>query len=251
MKPKLNIALSTIYKRAALFLSFGMLSSLAFSQVLPVSSPSGPAVHKTIKKKKPKLIAQESLIPDTTAVDTADEDYKALNPGIDMKAFGIKAKQKTDQLTDYISILISNKTSRDQAYRTIVQACQLFSSPDDRVEVSSINTKDKQKYRIHEYLSRLQLKFGLYDAIKIDYAVVRYASKFLLGTDGNFHGVVTLEQTFKGYIDGKAVYSDITKKNIEIVVKKYQKETEGKSVTGWDVFLGDVGVVQTMKLKKN
>jgi hypothetical protein len=249
MKPKPYI--SAVLKKTLFFLILVMLSNCAFSQVLPANNPSAaPAAHKTYKKKK-KVTPKESLIPDTTAVDTADDDYKAASPVIDMKAFSLKAEQKTKQLTEYINIISSNKTSRDQATKSIDQACQLFSSPGDQVEVSSVNTKEKNKYVIRSYLNRLQLKCGQYDEIKIEYAKVGYASQFKQGTDGNYYGVVTLVQTFKGYIDGKAVYADVTKKNITIVVKKYEKEIEGGSVIGWTVFLSDIGVVETKSLKKN
>jgi hypothetical protein len=258
MKPLLYIIPPAIAKRAALFLSLLLLSSIAFSQALPTTTPSGkPSVHKTFKKKRKSKVLAESLEPDTTAVDTADDDYKAANvgkvtaPAIDMKAFGIKAEQKTSQLTDYIGIISSNKTSRDLATKSIDQACLLFSSATDQVEVSSIHSKEKNKYPIRAYLNRLQLKCGQYDAIKIEYAKVGYASQFKKGTDGNYYGVVTLVQTFKGYIDGKAVYADVTKKNITVVAKKYEKETEGHAVDSWDVYLSDIGVVETKSLKKN
>jgi len=203
------------FKNVLLLLGLIIVSNMAFSQVRPPDSP-----------------------PSSQVV------------GLNMKEFGDKAAKETTELDDYIHLIIDNKTSRDEAYKSIDQACLLFSSEEDRVEVSSLNTNEKNKYTIRDYLNRLQQHAGHYDAIKIDYAIVSYASHFKKGTDGNWHGVITLQQTFRGYVDGQVVYSDVTKKNVEIVAKRYDKETPNGTVAIWDVFLGDVGVVQTRRLKR-
>jgi len=68
------------------------------------------------------------------------------------------------------------------------------------------------------------------------------------GPDGNFYGVVSFEQVFRGYRDGKLVYSDITRKNATVVLKTYQKSVEGTTRSIWDVLLSDVGVISTKSL---
>ncbi|HWY33380.1 MAG TPA: hypothetical protein VNX68_01960, partial [Nitrosopumilaceae archaeon] len=60
-----------------------------------------------------------------------------------------------------------------------------------------------------------------------------------------FYGVVTFEQEFRGYRDNQLVYSDITRKNTNVILKTYNKNYEGTTKTIWDVLLSDIGVVYT------
>jgi len=250
-------------KKALVLLVLMMISSFAFSQVLPtVTTPpsaknasdkkkAAAGTKNHVNKKKPKMRDVDPNIPDeSVAPDTTDDFAKAalIDTSIKPREFSEKARGKTKELTDYIGIIIENTTPRDQAYKSIDQACLLFANEkENRVEVSSLNTKEKNRYYIREYLNRLQQRSGRYDKIKIEYANVSYATHFKKGTDGNWHGSVTFEQTFTGYVDGKAIYSDITKKNVEIIAKKYDKDTENGIVASWDVFLGDIGVAETRR----
>ena len=139
-------------------------------------------------------------------------------------------------------------SSRDKALKSINQAVQLFQNEEARVEVSSTKSQEKNKYKIRDYLNRLQFRSGQYDKIIIEYADINYASEFKKGADGNYYGVVTFVQKFRGFVDGEVVYGDITKRNLTIVLKHYEKAVEGQTVDSWDVFLADVGVVETKKL---
>ena len=127
-------------------------------------------------------------------------------------------------------------------------ACNLFSSEDSRVEVSNTNSAIKNKYKVREYLNRLQFKAGQFDKIIIEYADINYASDFKKGTDGNYYATVTFVQKFIGFVDGNIAYGDITKRNLTIVVKSFEKVVNGEAQQAWDVYLADMGVVQTLKL---
>ena len=63
--------------------------------------------------------------------------------------------------------------------------------------------------------------------------------------DGNLYGTVSFEQEFRGYRDGKLVYSDVTLKHANVVLKMYEKTYEGSTRKIWDVLLSDVGVEAT------
>jgi hypothetical protein len=127
-------------------------------------------------------------------------------------------------------------------------ACGLFLNEDARVEVSNIRTGGKNKYKIRDYLNRLLIKSGQYDKVQIEYANINYASKFKKGPDGNYYGSVTFVQKFEGFVDGNLVYADKTKRNMTIVLKHYEKAVNGENVSGWDVYLDDIGVVETRKI---
>lgn len=154
-----------------------------------------------------------------------------------------KALQKTSELSEYLRLLCNKSTSYDQANKAIDQACTLFVSEDASVELSTLGQKGVQRFKIRDYFKRLKLvKYGKVD---IQWAHIQYVSKLRKAPDGTYRGVITVEQTFSGFIENKLVYSDVTKKNIEVVLKTYNKSSEGKSKTMWDILLSDIKVVET------
>lgn len=167
---------------------------------------------------------------------------------VNMELFSKKALQKTEEFSTYLQTISGVNTTRERAVKSINMACALFLNEESRVEVSSTNSAVKNKYKIRDYLNRLLFRSGQYDKIIIEYADINYASEFKKGTDGNYYGVVTFVQKFRGFIDGNVVYGDITKRNLTIVLRQYDKAVEGSSETGWDVYLADMGVVETKKL---
>ena len=168
----------------------------------------------------------------------------------DMAVFGNKAFSKTHEFTNYLQIITSVNTDRDAAFKSINQACDLFlnQGADVRVEVSNVNTDVKVKHKVRDYLSRLMIKSGQFDKVNVEYANVNYASEFKRGLDGNYYATVTFVQKFQGFTDGNLVYGDITKRSMTIVIKHYEKQVNGETIAGWDVYLGDIGVVETKKL---
>ncbi len=166
----------------------------------------------------------------------------------DMALFGTKAIQKTEEFTGYLQAVASVSTNREAATKSINLACGLFLNEEARVEVSSNTSAVKNKYKIRDYLNRLMIRSGQYDKVSIEYANINYASKFKKGADGNYYGSVTFVQKFQGFVDGNLVYGDQTKRNVTIVLKHYEKAVNGETVSGWDVFLDDIGVVQTKKI---
>lgn len=172
----------------------------------------------------------------------------AANLEVDEALFTRKAKVKVGEFTDYVQIIIGAKENIEYAKKSVNNACNLFTDDNSRVEVSSVNTAATNKYKVRDYLNRLILRSGQFDKIYIKYAQFNYVSKFTKGTDGNYHGVVTFVQKFEGFADGKMVYVDETKRNVAVIIKQYEKEVNGESVAGWEVFLGDIGVVETKRI---
>ena len=115
------------------------------------------------------------------------------------------------------------------------------------IGMSTLREGIKNKYKIRDYLKRLKLKSSEYDKVEIEYADISYATDFVKGPDGNYYGVVKFVQSFKGFIDGRVVYGDITERNVTVVLKVYEKAKEGQVEKLWDVFLADVGIMETRK----
>jgi hypothetical protein len=189
-------------------------------------------------------------VTSTTAATTGNPAVK-LNPGElapDMALFNKKAVDKTTELSNYLQTICSPSTSRELAVKSIDLAIGLFISEESSVEVSNVKLKTKNKYKIRNYLDRMQRLSNNYDKVDIEYANINYASKFVLGPDGNYYATITFVQKFKGFIDNKVEYGDVTRRNVTVVLKSYQKtDTDGTAKKEWDVFLEDIGVVVTRK----
>ena len=160
---------------------------------------------------------------------------------IDPKVYSRKALQKTADLGTYLSIISDRNNSLEEANKAVELAVKLFVNEDAQVEVSS--KEGRNRYKVRAYLNRLKLL--KYDKIEISWTDISYVSDLKKGVDGNYYGVITLQQRFKGFIDNRVVYGDLTEKNIEVMVMPYEKETDGVKEQMWDVFLSDVGVVVT------
>ena len=217
-------------------------------------------LYSGIKPALPFLISDKSKINDLLANPPAlakgDESTKAaghaegdyIEP--DVVLFGNKAIAKTTEFTGYLTSIESVNTNRAAATKSIDLACDLFlkQGEDSRVEVSNTNSTVINKYKVRDYLDRLMIKAGQFQKVNIEFADINYATKFEKGADGNYYGTVTFVQKFQGFVDGNLVYGDQTKRSVVIVLKHYDKQVNGETVSGWDVFLDDIGVFETRKL---
>lgn len=172
---------------------------------------------------------------------SADDGNPKSSLEIDQETYSRKALQKTADLGTYLAIISDRNNSLEEANKAVELAVKLFINEDAQIEVSS--QEGRNRYKVRSYLNRLKLL--KYDKIEISWTDISYVSDLKKGIDGNYYGVITLQQRFKGYLDNQVVYGDLTEKNIEVMVVAYQKETDGVQQQKWDVFLSDVGVVVT------
>lgn len=162
---------------------------------------------------------------------------------VDLEEFQDKAMQKIDDLSSFISIISNKSTYPDQANQAIELAVALFINEESMVEVSTVGYSQSIRRKIRDYLTRLKLL--KYDRVEIKWADLNYVSDFRLGPDGNYYGTVSLKQTFDGFLDERLVYSDVTEKQVEIVLKSFKKAVGGEEQIVWDVLLSDIGVLDT------
>lgn len=162
---------------------------------------------------------------------------------IDFDEFSDKALQKIDDFTGYLSIISSKETFPESANQAIDLAVELFVNEDVIVEVSTVGYAESVKRKIRDYLTRLKLL--KYDKVEIQWADINYVSNFRKAPDGNYYGTLTVKQTFRGYKDNQVVYSDVTQKDVEVVIKGMEKAVQGQKEMVWDVLLSDIGVLDT------
>ena len=197
----------------------------------------------------PIVAAGESAAADSAnnANDSAARaEVAKLLGDISPKDFEAKAEKKTAQFTDYLKILCDKGTGYEELEKAIRQAVTLFVNEDATIEVSSNNRLKVNRWKIREYLNKV--KAIQYDRIEIRWTHVQYVGDLKLGADGNLYGTVSFEQEFRGYRDNQLVYSDVTIKNANVVLKTYDKTQEGTTQKIWDVLLCDVGVSATKSL---
>ncbi|MEL7339389.1 MAG: hypothetical protein AAGM67_02805 [Bacteroidota bacterium] len=189
------------------------------------------------------LAAQNPLSADSTGIFQANATGELQLDSAVLDVFQEKALKMTAELERYVITISQNSTPYERALNTIDLAVLLFVDEEAAVEVSSVNQSEIINYAVREYLEHLmEMK---YDKVEISWANIKYISKLRLGSDGNYYGTISIEQKFVGYLGEKAVYEDTTIKNIEIVLKTYEKIIAGKAVKQWDVLLGDIGVQET------
>ena len=163
-----------------------------------------------------------------------------------MSLYAEKAKKKVDDLGFMLTIISDKTTDPLDANAAIDNAVKLFISEDASVQVSNVrDTTYKRKFKIREYLRRV--KSLNFDKVEIEWASIQYVSDLRLGDDGNYHGVISYEQKFRGMKDGRIVYEDMTKKNTLVIVKSIPIPSDGLTFICWDVFLSDIEVTQTLR----
>lgn len=180
-------------------------------------------------------------------VDTAGKKKKGLGPELDLdqasyEQFKKKSLEKTDDLGKYLNLIANKSTDFQVANKAVDQAVGLFVNEESTVETTKPNG-DKDQQPIRAYLNKLKLL--KYSKVLIEWTDISYVSNLRRGPDGFYYGVISLQQKFSGFMDNKLVYSDVTRKNVEVVLKTYKKEVEGESVELWDVFLNNVGISAT------
>src|SRR5262249_55573905 len=130
----------------------------------------------------------------------------ALLGSVTRKEFEEKAEKKTAQFTDYLKVLCDKSAGYEELDKAVLQGVTRFVNEEGTVEVSSNNRNAVLRLKIRDYLKRV--KQIQYDRVEVKWTHVQYVSDLKPGPDGNLYGTVSFEQEFRGYRDGKLVYSD-------------------------------------------
>lgn len=164
---------------------------------------------------------------------------------VDYEEYAAKAINKAEYLGYYLDLLCNGQLDMYDKDQAIANALQLFVHDSTKVQVSSVTRDQTIAYKIKDYLKRLSLLN--YDKVELLWRNLEYVTKFRLAPDGNYYGTITVEQLFRGFRDGRAIYEDITQKDVEIVLGNFRKEESGTITSAWDVLLSDIGVEETRR----
>lgn len=226
--------------------------------------PQAPTAETASVEATPEEITAVSELfpaPNAAPVDTASDTTQALATSIlrtsravrqeleldrvDYEEYAAKAINKAEYLGYYLDLLCNRQLDMYDKDQAIANALQLFVHDSTRVQVSSVTRDQTTVYKIKDYLKRLSLLN--YDKVELLWRNLEYVTKFRLAPDGNYYGTITVEQLFRGFRDGRAIYEDITQKDVEIVLGNFRREESGAITSAWDVLLSDIGVEETRR----
>jgi len=161
----------------------------------------------------------------------------------DIEVFKEQTRQKVDEFTQHI-VTIGNKDEpaerRNLAER---EALKLFYAG-ATMEISSLAADGSTRKVVRpmaKYLARL--KSLPYTRVVIKFYDIAYVSEFTKGPDGRYYSVATVIQEFTGFSGDNIIYTDVTKKEIEIIIDLV--EDPFFSQKSWKIFLGDIKASET------
>ncbi len=182
----------------------------------------------------------------TPLLRVSDEVNRALELNdTNYKEYAAKALNKAEYLGYYLDLLCDRTLDIYDKDQAIENALKLFVHDSTLVQVSSVTRDRTSNYKIKNYLKRLSLLN--YDRVELVWRDVQYVTKFRLAADGNYYGAITVEQLFRGFRDGRPIYEDVTRKDVEIVLGKFRREEGGATGYAWDVLLSNIGVEETRR----
>lgn len=161
----------------------------------------------------------------------------------DIDLFKSETRKKVDEFQEYIIIISNKEESRERRDLAEKEALKLFFEG-AIMETSFLDVDGKVTIKtrpMKEYLYRL--KVLPYTSIVIEFYDIAYVSTFTKGEDGRFYATASIFQRFTGFTGDNIVYSDITRKDIEIIVDLV--EDPFYSEKHWKVFLGDIRATET------
>lgn len=161
----------------------------------------------------------------------------------DIQVFKEQTKQKVDEFQQYIVTLGSKDEPAEKRNMAEKEALKLFYKG-AQMEISMImpdGIVQKVNRSMEKYLARL--KSLPFTKVVIKFYDIAYIRDFTKGPDGKYYSTATIIQEFTGFKDDNIVYTDITKKDIEIIIDlvedKFFKEKR------WKIFLGDIKANET------
>jgi len=161
----------------------------------------------------------------------------------DIQVFKEQTKQKVDEFQQYIVTLGSKDEPAEKRNMAEKEALKLFYKG-AQMEISMImpdGAVQKVNRPMEKYLARL--KSLPFTKVIIKFYDIAYIRDFTKGPDGKYYSTATIIQEFTGFKDDNIVYTDVTKKDIEIIIDlvedKFFKEKR------WKIFLGDIKASET------
>lgn len=161
----------------------------------------------------------------------------------DVNMFKTVTERKVAELQQHIIIISDKDQPPEKRNLAELEALKLFYKG-AMMEVSYIDTGGETIIKtrsIENYLYRL--KTLPFTKVIIKYFDIAYVTEFIKGPDNKFYAVATIFQEFTGFVGDNITYTDITQKEIEIVVE--QEEDKFYDEKRWKIYLGNIKATET------
>jgi hypothetical protein len=161
----------------------------------------------------------------------------------DIQVFKEQTKQKVEEFQQYIVTLGSKDEPAEKRNMAEKEAIKLFYKG-SQMEISLVmpdGSTQKVNRPMEKYLARL--KSLPYTKVVIKFYDIAYISNFTKGPDGKYYSTATIIQEFTGFNDDKIVYTDVTKKEVEIIIDLVEDKFFNEK--RWKIFLGDIKASET------
>jgi hypothetical protein len=161
----------------------------------------------------------------------------------DIELIKEQTKQKVDEFQQYIITLGSKDEPAEKRNMAEREALKLFYKG-AQMEISVIQSDGsalKVNRPMEKYLARL--KSLPYTRVVIKFYDIAYIKDFTKGPDGKYYSTATIIQEFTGFNDDNIVYTDVTKKDIEIIIDLVEDKFFMEK--RWKIFLGDIKASET------
>ena len=165
----------------------------------------------------------------------------------DIQLFKEQTKQKVEEFQQYIVTLGNKDEPAEKRNMAEKEAIKLFYKG-SQMEISMAmpdGSVQKVNRPMEKYLARL--KSLPFTKVIIKFYDIAYISNFTKGPDGKYYSTATIIQEFTGFNDDKLVYTDVTKKEIEIIIDLVEDKFFNEK--RWKIFLGDIKASETKTTK--
>jgi transcriptional regulator with PAS, ATPase and Fis domain len=161
----------------------------------------------------------------------------------DIEVFKEQTKQKVDEFQQYIVTLGSKDEPAEKRNMAEKEALKLFYKG-AQMEISLVaadGSVQKVNRPMEKYLARL--KSLPYTKVVIKFYDIAYIRDFTKGPDGKYYSTATIIQEFTGFNKDNIIYTDVTKKDIEIIIDIVEDKFFNEK--RWKIFLGDIKASET------
>lgn len=161
----------------------------------------------------------------------------------DIELFKEQTKQKVDEFQQYIVTIGSKDEPSEKRNMAEKEALKLFYTG-AQMEISLAlpdGSVQKVNRPMEKYLARL--KSLPYTKVIIKFYDIAYIRDFTKGPDGKYYSTATIIQEFTGFNKDNIIYTDVTKKDIEIIIDIVEDKFFNEK--RWKIFLGDIKASET------
>lgn len=161
----------------------------------------------------------------------------------DVGIFKETTERKVAEFQQHIIVIADKEQPQEKRNLAEREALKLFYKG-AMMEVSYLNKEGDTEIRtrtMENYLYRL--KTLPYTRVDIKYYDIAYITDFIKGPDSRYYAVATIFQEFTGFVGDNIAYTDVTQKEIEIVVE--QIEDKFYNEKRWKILLGNIKATET------